>query len=233
MIVPRSRLLVIYGLTLPPLAILPPLTGAVMPVLAVGAMLILIVLLDAAMAPRRLRSVGVSLPPTVRMTKDREGWIEITLTNENRQGKTLGLGLPFPAEFSTPQEVVPAVLPKGAESFRLLCPCTPLQRGQFRIERCYVEAKSPLGLWAFRRSKEVSCALRVYPNFGRERRSLAPLFLNRDGFGVHPRLQPGKGRDFEKLRDYIPGDGFDEIHWKATAKRRHPITKVFQIEKTQ
>ncbi len=30
-----------------------------------------------------------------------------------------------------------------------------------------------------------------------------------------------------------PEDGFDEIHWKATAKRRHPITKVFQVERTQ
>jgi uncharacterized protein (DUF58 family) len=43
----------------------------------------------------------------------------------------------------------------------------------------------------------------------------------------------GKGRDFEKLREYVPGDGYDEIHWKATARRGKPITKVFQIEKTQ
>jgi uncharacterized protein (DUF58 family) len=43
----------------------------------------------------------------------------------------------------------------------------------------------------------------------------------------------GKGRDFEKLREYVPGDGFDEVHWKATARRGRPITKVFQIERTQ
>jgi uncharacterized protein (DUF58 family) len=43
----------------------------------------------------------------------------------------------------------------------------------------------------------------------------------------------GRGRDFEKLRDYLPGDGFDEIQWKATAKRGRPITKVFQAERTQ
>jgi len=43
----------------------------------------------------------------------------------------------------------------------------------------------------------------------------------------------GKGRDFEKLREYIPGDSLDDIHWKATAKRGHPVTKVFQIERTQ
>jgi hypothetical protein len=43
----------------------------------------------------------------------------------------------------------------------------------------------------------------------------------------------GKGREFEKLREYVPGDGYDEVHWKATARRGKPITKVFQIEKTQ
>ena len=45
--------------------------------------------------------------------------------------------------------------------------------------------------------------------------------------------QIGRGREFEKLREYVPGDGFDEIHWKATARRGRPITKVFQVERTQ
>src|SRR5213075_2821695 len=62
---------------------------------------------------------------------------------------------------------------------------------------------------------------------------LAALFLNRGLFGFHAQRQVGKGREFEKLREYVPGDGYDEIHWKATARRGHPITKVFQIERTQ
>src|SRR5437899_2362462 len=75
--------------------------------------------------------------------------------------------------------------------------------------------------------------LRVYPNFFTERRNLAALFLHRGAFGLHAQRQLGKGREFEKLREYVPGDGYDEIHWKATARRGHPITKVFQIERTQ
>ena len=75
--------------------------------------------------------------------------------------------------------------------------------------------------------------IRVYPNLLTERKNLAALFLNRGTFGIHAQRQVGKGRDFEKLREYVPGDGYDEIHWKATARRGRPITKVFQIEKTQ
>jgi uncharacterized protein (DUF58 family) len=96
-----------------------------------------------------------------------------------------------------------------------------------------VEGSSPLGFWVVRRTLPVNCELRVYPNLMSDRENLAALFLNRSAFGLHAQRQIGKGREFEKLREYVPGDGYDEIHWKATARRGRPITKVFQIERTQ
>ncbi len=234
MIVPTSRLLLFYTVTIPPLALLTALEGvAAMPAMGAGLVLILIALLDAAYAPARSRGIGVGLPGTVRMTKDRQGFLEVTLSNNRAQARTLRLGLPFPREVSTPQEDLLAFLPGGDQALRLQWPCTPLRRGQFDINKCHLETKSPLGLWSFRDLREISCEIRVYPNLIEERNNLAALFLNRGGYGVHTRRQHGKGKEFEKLREYIPGDGFDEIHWKATAKRRRPITKIFQIERTQ
>jgi uncharacterized protein (DUF58 family) len=74
--------------------------------------------------------------------------------------------------------------------------------------------------------------IRVYPNLFDERKNLSGLFLNK-GLGIHTQRQVGKGRDFEQLREYLPGDSFEDIHWKTTAKRGEPITKVYQIERTQ
>jgi uncharacterized protein (DUF58 family) len=234
MIVPTNRLLIFYGLTIPVLTLLPVLRAtAPIHAFAAGLILIGIALLDAAFGPRRLRKIGIGLPAMVRMTRGREGSLELSLTNTDMRAKTLRLGLPLPREISSPQEDLLALLPKGAEHLRVMWPCTPLERGQFHIHTCYLETKSPLGLWASRGLKEVACEVRVYPNLAQERNNLAALFLNRGGYGIHVRRQHGKGKEFEKLREYIPGDGFDEIHWKATAKRRHPITKVFQIERTQ
>jgi uncharacterized protein (DUF58 family) len=234
MIVPTSRLLIFYAATIPSLTLLPILErAAVIPAIGAGLVLILIGLLDAAFAPIRLRGINVSLPMTVRMARDRESSLELNLTNTHMKARALRLGLPFPREISSLTEDLFAVLPKGIQFSRLLWTCTPLKRGQFHINKCHLETKSLLGLWTFRDFREVTCEIRVYPNLARERNSLAALFLNRGGYGVHARRQYGKGREFEKLREYIPGDGFDEIHWKATAKRRHPITKVFQIERTQ
>jgi len=234
MIVPTHRLLIFYGLIMPFLTVLPVLRGeAAIPAFAAGLILILVAVLDAAFGSFRLRNIRVDLPTMVRMTRDRESSIELSVTNSDMRAKTLRLGLPLPREISSPQEDLLTFLPKNAEHLSVLWLCTPLRRGQFHIHGCYVETESFFGLWAFRGFRDGACEIRVYPNLAREKNNLAALFLTRGGYGIHVRRQHGKGREFEKLREYIPGDGFDEIHWKATAKRRHPITKVFQIERTQ
>jgi uncharacterized protein (DUF58 family) len=121
-------------------------------------------------------------------------------------------------------------LPAGAEAAEFNWLWTPHRRGKYRIEECYVEAQSPLGMWAVRQRQAVSLEIRVYPNL----RDHEPLRALRHGTeGLHVLRQIGRGREFEKLREYVAGDGFDEIHWKATARRGRPITKVFQVERTQ
>src|SRR5207247_6971001 len=121
----------------------------------------------------------------------------------------------------------------GSERSRLAWPCTPLKRGNYSLVSCHLEAASPWRLWAVRARRSVRTEVRVYPNLFTERKSVAALFLNRGNFGAHALRQVVQGRDFEKLRDYVHGDSYDEIHWKATAKRGRPVTKVFQIERTQ
>ena len=125
------------------------------------------------------------------------------------------------------------VLPVKSVWSRLTWVCTPTRRGNYPITQAYVEGYSPFGFWAIRKTVPVQSEIRVYPNLMTERKNLAALFLHRGAFGLHAQRQVGKGRDFEKLREYIPGDSYDEIHWKATAKRGRPVTKIFQIERTQ
>jgi uncharacterized protein (DUF58 family) len=93
-----------------------------------------------------------------------------------------------------------------------------------------VATSSHWGLWEIRRQVPALMEIRVYPNL---RHGDALQALRQGAQGVSALRQIGKGREFEKLREYVAGDGFDEIHWKATARRGKPITKVFQVERTQ
>jgi uncharacterized protein (DUF58 family) len=111
--------------------------------------------------------------------------------------------------------------------------CTPARRGLFRIAACRLECASPLGFWRARRTFPVDCEVRSYPNLLVERRHVPALFLYRGRAGAHRQRQVGKGREFERLRDYLPGDSYEDVHWKATARRGKPVTKLFQVERTQ
>jgi uncharacterized protein (DUF58 family) len=195
--------------------------------------LLLVAIADAIGARKNLTGIGIELPAVARMSKDREAKLELRIRNGQLRQCTLRIGLAWPREFQTPAEELDTVLPEQNEWSRLAWSCTPHKRGNYKFDRAFVEGTSPLGFWAARKTVPVQSEIRVYPNLLNDRKNLAALFLNRGVFGLHAQRQIGKGRDFEKLREYIPGDGYDEIHWKATARRGKPITKVFQIEKTQ
>ncbi|HMJ66954.1 MAG TPA: DUF58 domain-containing protein [Candidatus Binatia bacterium] len=233
-LVPQTRLLFWVAAVIVPLSLIATIeeTGPLIAASGVGV-IALAALFDALRATTALQGLSVELPPVVRLAKDREGEIDVRVRNVKQNARRVRVGLALPAQVGAEKEVEAVLLPAGSERSALPWPCRPRERGKHLVHRAYLEAASPFGLWAVRGSVPVTCELRVYPNLLTERRQLAAMFLHRGSFGIHAQRQVGKGRDFEKLREYIPGDGLDEIHWKATAKRGHPVTKVFQIERTQ
>ena len=188
---------------------------------------------DAVTARGGLGGVRVILPEVVRLQKDRPGTVEVRIQNDAQDARRLRIGFAFPREIKPASEDREALLPAGAQVSRLDWAVTPARRGQYFLDRVYLEAVSPLGFWAARTSHALRSELRVYPNLFDERKNVAAIFLKRGQLGAHAQRAAGQGRDFEKLRMYVPGDSLNEIHWKASAKRGHPVTKVFQVERTQ
>ncbi len=232
-IVPRTPLLWVAVL-----AALPLLTLAGQENFAAAAWLGLLALLvlamvDASVARRRLRGLQAGLKPVERLAIDRQGEIELRIENPSLKLRRLRMGLALPKEFDSPEETLDALLPAGQPRSRFVWHTTPEQRGVFKLDAVHVELASPLGWFAARAALPAQGEIHVYPNLSAERRRNPALFLNRGGLGVHRRRQVGKGRDFEKLREFIPGDDIQDIHWKATAKRGTPVTKLFQVERTQ
>ncbi len=233
MIVPRPRLLCWFAIVVLPFA----LVAAVEPAAAATAAAAILVFaalaaIDAILARGSIEGLQAELPDVVRLSRERDETIDLRIVNPGETQRRLRVGLPFPHEVAAVEEqtvLLPASVPHSSLPWR----CRASRRGRFRLERVCWEGSSPLGFWSARSSTPVQCELRVYPNLLTERKATPALFLHRGAFGMHARRQAGKGREFEKLREYIPGDDYNEIHWKATAKRGRPVTKVFQIEKTQ
>lgn len=200
--------------------------------LALGAVG-LAALADAGLALARGRPVAVTAPALARFLRDREGVLALTLVNPERRARRLRLAIGLPPGFAARAEEVWVDLPAGAERARVDWPCTPRRRGRFAGVLACLEDRSRFGLWQVRMRAAVPIEMRVHPNLLVERRQMAALLLARERPEARVQRTLGRGREFEKLRDYLPGDGFDEIHWKASAKRGRPVTKVFQAERTQ
>ncbi len=229
MIAPRTPLLVLAVVATIPLAV-----AGIVPALAgvcFGAFvsLVTIAALDAARGHRAAGGISLRLPAVLRCTKDCETPLEIEIANCSANTLAVQMALRLPVRV-TMREValsVAAAPGKSKASIRI----TPSDRGDHRIEIADIEFASPWLLWSIRSVALVDCLLRVYPNLrGSATRA---LFLHREMAGIQRHRQVGRGREFEKLRDYLHGDSFDEISWKATARHGRPVVKVFQVERTQ
>lgn len=211
-----------------------PLPGLAPVWVAALAVVVVAALLDLGISLRGVKMPGVSAAEVVRFAKDRPGAISVRFSNPAGRAMELRFALGLPKVFRPDREELWVRLPADAKRARIDWVCTATRRGRFaNAALACCETGSRLGLWRLRARTRLAGELRVYPNLFAERRQLAAIFLNRGQFGAKLQRTVGRGREFEKLREYLPGDGFDEVHWKATAKRGRPVTKVFQAERTQ
>ena len=184
---------------------------------------------DALRGLRRIDAIQAGTPGALRLTKNTP--IEVPFAIENRTGFALQVRLAptLPEGVHTAQPVFELAAPSGSSTAPW--PCTSTTRGDHPLRELHMEAASPLGLWSVRTHRELDCTLRVYPNL--RDRATAALFLRAAGPGVRLRRQRGKGKEFENLRHYMPGDSFEDVHWKATARRGSPMVKLYSIEHAQ
>lgn len=184
---------------------------------------------DALLRERALVGIRIVLPDAVRAVRGRQLNLDVRIFNTGGRARRVRLGFVFPAGIDGEPEDQWVTLPAGTGESRIMWPLVPRRRGRFAISEYFLEAATPLGLWMMRRGEATQLEIRCYPDLGRD----ALDALRRGWTGKSTIRQVGRGREFEKLREYSPGDSSDEIHWKATARRGRPITKVFQVERTQ
>jgi uncharacterized protein (DUF58 family) len=230
MIAPSTRLLVLAAVLVTPLATLAGLVPMSAPVCATAiAVVFAVAAWDAGRGLRAIRAIGVRLPPALRATRGCEARLAVDVVNDGQAAVRVQMALRLPRDLVS--ETVAEALLAAPGTSRIAWTLTPRERGDYRIEFADLERSSPWNLWSVRSVVPVECAVRAYPNM----RGVATkaLFLRREVSGARQQRQVGRGREFEKLRDYAHGDSFDEIYWKATARRGKPIVKVFQLERTQ
>lgn len=112
---------------------------------------------------------------------------------------------------------------------------TPPKRGDYEFGDLDLRVRTRLGLLAARRRvPQEDSTVRVYPNL-RDVKSLSLLGMRDEWsrLGIRAVRRPEAGREFESLRDYLPGDEPRTVDWKATAHRNRLTVRQYDVEHSQ
>ena len=110
---------------------------------------------------------------------------------------------------------------------------TLLRRGLWPGPRVGIERQSRFRMWRRRRWFDMPELLRIDANLRAGRQEILRSPVYRMLVASHQAPWTGHGREFERLREYQPGDTYSEIAWKSTARRGAPVTRLFQWEQKQ
>jgi len=108
-----------------------------------------------------------------------------------------------------------------------------LQRGLWPGPRVGIERVSRFGIWRLRQWFDFPEPLRIDADLRSGRQAILRSPVYRALVASQQTPWTGHGRDFERLREYQPGDNYSELAWKSTARRGVPVTRLFQWEQKQ
>lgn len=195
----------------------------------------LLLIVGFALEGRALRREPVTVEREfpARLPIGRAAKFVYRVENRGRAARVVRLRQPWPATFEPAVGEVEVSVGPG-EVVRVGLEATPRCRGREEIPPAEVERRGAMRLAAARGMLSGTASVTCYPDLTkiteyetlRRHRALALA-------GVHRVRRVGSGREFERLRDYIPDDEYRDINWKATARRGRPITNTFINERSQ
>lgn len=191
-----------------------------------------------ALAVLESRGLRGHLPSVERVTESRLVLglkNEVTLKFHNGTGRSIRLTArdDFPQGFRAEPDELNVHLPPHARRQRSYSVLPP-RRGRFEFGDLHLRVEGPARLGALLVTLPATAEAKVYPNLrGPKRYELAARLGALLNVGVRNIRRTGGGGEFEQLREYVPGDPFRDLDWKATAKRQRPITRISGQERSQ
>ena len=178
---------------------------------------------------------------------------QITVHREMKD--TLGLGdenkisLAVSSSYSIPLDVevideLPFQLQRRDSAFRFsLAPggkrtihyqVKPTERGAYQFEDVNVFVSSVLGLVEKRYVVKAAKEVGVYPSVLQMRKHEFQVFTkSSQNQGVKKMRRLGNTNEFEQIKEYVKGDNYRHINWKASSRRNKLMVNQYQDEKSQ
>jgi uncharacterized protein (DUF58 family) len=174
----------------------------------------------------------VEVQRAIALYLDEQETVELAVTSNSTRPLKLELRQAWPRLVAETSSRAEARLEPGTMA-RFRFPVRGIERGEETI----APPSLRFSVWELverRIDAATITRLSVVPNLhavARLHRKLNQFVLRGLGMRTTPRI--GKGREFDRLREYVSGDEFRDIAWKATARHGKIITREFRVERAQ
>jgi len=122
----------------------------------------------------------------------------------------------------------------GNSSQEIMYTLRPVSRGEYGFGNINVFVNGPLQLVKRRFSFEAHEIVKVYPSYIQMRRFQLMAVSNRvQETGVKRMRKLGHSMEFEQIKEYVRGDDFRTINWKATARKGDLMVNNYTDERSQ
>ena len=110
----------------------------------------------------------------------------------------------------------------------------PVERGEYYFGHLNIFASSSLKIVKRKFKFQNEQMVAVYPSFIQmQKYDFLAMSNNLTAFGLKKIRRIGNTSEFEQIKDYVQGDDFRTVNWKATAKTGQLMVNQFQDEKSQ
>lgn len=123
--------------------------------------------------------------------------------------------------------VVPALSSRGSYQWHVQTPC--LVRGEFQLGPITMISGDPFGLYLSPRRLPATSRVIVYPPTVPIAHIELPMGVLSGGEAQRQRSH-SVTTNAAGVREYVPGDSFNRIHWKSSARKNRLMVKEFEID---
>ena len=123
---------------------------------------------------------------------------------------------------------------KAGEEKQINYSVRPVSRGEYHFGKINIYAVSSISIIKRRFKLGEDVMIPCYPSYIQMRQYELMAMSNRlTDFGVKKIRRIGHQMEFDQIREYVKGDDYRTINWKATARRSQIMVNQYQDEKAQ
>ncbi|PWS32456.1 DUF58 domain-containing protein [Pedobacter paludis] len=195
--------------------------------------LILLVLIDLLLLYRNNRGVFLRRDLPERLSNGDDNEIKIYLENFYPFEVKIGIIDEIPFQFQKRDLWFSAMLASRTQK-NITYLLRPNKRGEYDFGQTRLYVQSPLRLISRRFNIGINKTVPVYPSFLKLRQYELMAISNRlTDFGIKKMRRIGHSMEFDQVKNYVAGDDYRTVNWKATARKGDLMVNSYTDEKAQ